>query len=88
MVPTILLTTLSYLSCFIMALVYGWYLTIPWLAKEPIHLLVCGSLIYGIAIGCYISVDYALALDCLPENKGPSEALGLWGERNNVMGYG
>merc|ERR1719473_1768958 len=35
--------------------------------------------LYGIGSGCYLAVDYALALDCLPPGRGSSELLGLWG---------
>merc|ERR1712118_360844 len=29
--------------------------------------------------GTYLSVDYALATDCLPKGKSVAEAFGLWG---------
>jgi len=38
-----------------------------------------GTLCYGVGSGAYLSVDYALALDCLPKGKTAGEALGLWG---------
>lgn len=40
--------------------------------------LFAGSL-YGIGSGAYLSVDYALALDCMPVTKTTAEAFGLWG---------
>jgi len=40
--------------------------------------LFAGSL-YGVGSGAYLSVDYALALDCMPETKTTAEAFGLWG---------
>lgn len=72
-----------YLSCGLMALTFCWYLLIPLLLdgsivpdwalgtwiQDTTHLLIIGSLVYGVAAGCYLSVDYALALDCLPEGK-------------------
>eukprot|EP00392_Amoebophrya_sp_AT5.2_P017361 g17705.t1 len=68
-----------YLSCVMMAVCYFSFLAIPFVpATSSLHLLLLGSCIYGIAAGCYMSVDYALALDCLPskDTKGSSEALG------------
>lgn len=45
--------------------------------------VVAAAVFYGIGSGAYLSVDYALALDCLPEGKTSAEALGLWG----VVGF-
>merc|ERR1712139_347221 len=42
-------------------------------------LVMVSACIYGLAIGGYLSVDYALALDCLPGPKTNAEAFGLWG---------
>jgi len=62
---------------------YVGYCVIP-LIWAPEHgglfaVYVMGSM-YGLGIAGYTSVDYALAIDCLPESqKGSSEALGLWG---------
>eukprot|EP00747_Dinoflagellata_sp_TGD_P166802 gnl/TRDRNA2_/TRDRNA2_190164_c0_seq1.p1 gnl/TRDRNA2_/TRDRNA2_190164_c0~~gnl/TRDRNA2_/TRDRNA2_190164_c0_seq1.p1 ORF type:complete len:463 (+),score=50.53 gnl/TRDRNA2_/TRDRNA2_190164_c0_seq1:183-1571(+) len=64
-----------------MSMVYIGYLLCPLAGpdKGMIWVYVLGGA-YGIGSGCYLSVDYALALDCLPEKaKGSSEALGLWG---------
>ncbi|CAD7928935.1 unnamed protein product [Amoebophrya sp. A25] len=81
---------LVYVSCAMMALCYMWYLAIPYLPQfSTLQTLLLGSCIYGIAAGCYMSVDYALALDCLPEKstKGSSEALGLWGISGFIGSY-
>ena len=44
-----------------MTAIYLWYLYIPYYAPESwVWLLLTGSAVYGIAIGCYMSVDYAL----------------------------
>ncbi|CAE7881338.1 unnamed protein product [Symbiodinium microadriaticum] len=45
--------------------------------------VVAAAVFYGIGSGAYLSVDYALALDCLPKGKTAAEALGLWG----VIGF-
>jgi len=42
-------------------------------------LVVFAGLCYGIGSGAYLSVDYALALDCMPSGKTAAEAFGLWG---------
>jgi len=74
---------LIYFACAAMATVYAGYCLVP-LFFDPhggaiiaVYALGC---LYGLGIAGYTSVDYALALDCLPEkHKGSSEALGLWG---------
>jgi len=74
---------LIYFACATMGTTYVGYCVIP-LIWSPGHgaltaIYVMGSL-YGLGIAGYTSVDYALAIDCLPESqKGSSEALGLWG---------
>merc|ERR1719329_1638436 len=37
------------------------------------------STLAGLGNSAYLSVDYALALDCLPQGKTAAEAFGLWG---------
>lgn len=58
---------LVYVACVVMAVVYMGFLGSPWLGPERGLVLVyfLGAL-YGVASSCYQSVDYALALDCLP----------------------
>lgn len=74
---------LIYFACAAMASVYIGYCTVPLLFSpgQNAELAVYGlGCLYGLGIAGYSSVDYALALDCLPEKqKGSSEALGLWG---------
>mmetsp|Transcript_30055 Transcript_30055/g.55483 ORF Transcript_30055/g.55483 Transcript_30055/m.55483 type:complete len:473 (-) Transcript_30055:112-1530(-) len=43
----------------------------------PVALL--AGLCFGVGSGAYLSVDYALALDCMPVGKSTAEAFGLWG---------
>jgi len=80
--PNVGRKTLIYFSCISMAIVYVGYCLVPLFfegqdAMNAVYVL--GSL-YGFAVSGYTSVDYALAIDCLPETqKGSSEALGLWG---------
>jgi len=73
---------LIYVACTAMATVYFGYTAVPLLftigtpAENAVYALGC---LYGLGIAGYTSVDYALAVDCLPEGIGASEALGLWG---------
>lgn len=74
---------LIYFACFLMGSVYIGYCIVPGTVgpglKGMIVIYMLGG-IYGLGFAGYLSVDYALALDCLPEKqKGSSEALGLWG---------
>lgn len=81
--PSVGRKKLIYFSCASMATVYIGYCIVP-LVFHPDHgamgaVYGLGAL-YGLGIAAYTSVDYALAIDCLPEShKGSSEALGLWG---------
>lgn len=38
-----------------------------------------GGAIYGIGNGAYLSVDYALACDALPNKENAAKFLGIWG---------
>mmetsp|Transcript_1028 Transcript_1028/g.1806 ORF Transcript_1028/g.1806 Transcript_1028/m.1806 type:complete len:449 (+) Transcript_1028:102-1448(+) len=74
---------LIYFACSLMASVYIGYCLVPHTIgpglKGMIAIYMLGG-VYGLGFAGYLSVDYALALDCLPEkHKGSSEALGLWG---------
>ncbi|CAE7039672.1 unnamed protein product [Symbiodinium natans] len=52
---------------FISAPHFGWYV------------MEIGAVLYGLGAGSYMSVDYALALKCLPASKDSAQAFGLWG---------
>mmetsp|Transcript_48265 Transcript_48265/g.139834 ORF Transcript_48265/g.139834 Transcript_48265/m.139834 type:complete len:457 (-) Transcript_48265:83-1453(-) len=72
---------LVYAACAAMGLAYALYTVCPLFGPDlgMSGVYVLGGL-YGLGLGGYLSVDYALAIDCLPEkHKGSSEALGLWG---------
>lgn len=71
---------LVYASCVALAVVNLAYIVAP-LVVDTIRLLDIVrllSFLHGIATSTYISVDYALVLDCLPFGRGIGEALGLW----------
>lgn len=79
-----------YLACGLACGALVWIASDPWAIKT----LFIGAALYGIAEGAYVSVDYALALDCLPNGRGVSEALSLWnvsemiGATLGSVGYG
>lgn len=72
-----------YVACITMAVVYMGYIIAPALGpSNGLHLVWALGGVFGAGSGCYLAVDYALALDCLPKGtnaRGSSEALGLWG---------
>jgi len=72
---------LVYMACLCMGLAYAGYTICPLLGEKlGMHAVYMLGGLYGLGLGGYLSVDYALALDCLPEkHRGSSEALGLWG---------
>lgn len=63
----------------LMALTWVLYSVAPkcGLLTWPVVLL--AGLCFGVGSGAYLSVDYALALDCMPVGKTTAEAFGLWG---------
>jgi len=72
-----------YISCMFMSCTFLLYVLAPLNAKTSWPAVVAAAVFYGIGSGAYLSVDYALALDCLPKGKTAAEALGLWG----VIGF-
>ncbi|CAK9041195.1 unnamed protein product [Durusdinium trenchii] len=72
-----------YLSCMFMVCTFILYILAPLVPSLSWPAVVAAAVFYGIGSGAYLSVDYALALDCLPEGKTSAEALGLWG----VVGF-
>jgi MFS family permease len=66
---------LIYLACTVMAGVYVGYTFVT----SYYSVLVLG-LIYGASNGVYLAVDYALAVECLPDSgKDSAKDLALWG---------
>eukprot|EP00490_Sorites_sp_Unknown_P028478 CAMPEP_0114639980 /NCGR_PEP_ID=MMETSP0191-20121206/1454_1 /TAXON_ID=126664 /ORGANISM="Sorites sp." /LENGTH=135 /DNA_ID=CAMNT_0001851873 /DNA_START=240 /DNA_END=647 /DNA_ORIENTATION=+ len=72
-----------YISCMFMVCTFLLYVLAPLVPNVAWPVVVAAAVLYGIGSGAYLSVDYALALDCLPEGKTSAEALGLWG----VVGF-
>merc|ERR1719379_1723042 len=69
------------IACVTMALVYAGYIFCPILGTTyGMYCVYFLAGVYGVGTGAFLSVDYALALDCLPGgNRGPAESLGIWG---------
>ncbi|KAH0486153.1 MAG: hypothetical protein KVP17_001409 [Porospora cf. gigantea B] len=67
-----------YASCFIMALVYAAFVLTPFFSNRLAWILSV-SVLYGAGNGCFLSVDYALAIETLPDKLRPAQALGIWG---------
>mmetsp|Transcript_69648 Transcript_69648/g.123305 ORF Transcript_69648/g.123305 Transcript_69648/m.123305 type:complete len:468 (-) Transcript_69648:160-1563(-) len=69
-----------YTACAIMSTTFLLYVAAPLMPIDyRWYLVLCSGLCYGLGSGIYLSVDYALALDCLPVGKTTAEAFGLWG---------
>jgi MFS family permease len=66
---------LIYLACAVMAGVYVGYTFIT-----SYYAVMALGLIYGASNGVYLAVDYALAVECLPDSgKDSAKDLALWG---------
>lgn len=69
-----------YASCAVMICTFVLYIVAPKVGPNGSWpLVLTAGLVYGLGTGAYLSVDYALALDCLPATKTTAEAFGLWG---------
>jgi len=63
-----------YLSCGMMVFVYLAFLFTP-----PLAWILTIGFVYGMGNGSFLTVDYALAVDTLPDKKAAAKDLGLWG---------
>jgi MFS family permease len=63
----------------LMAVTFLLYVIAPKCGVFAWPCVLSAGLCYGIGSGAYLSVDYALALDCMPARKTTAEAFGLWG---------
>lgn len=48
------------------------------------HLLLLFAILYGVGYGAYLSVDWALALDAIPDLRNVARDLGVWGIASNL----
>lgn len=63
----------------IMSITFGIYIFAPQFVHFAWPIVLFGGTLYGLGAATYMSVDYALALECLPSGKTTAEAFGLWG---------
>jgi len=71
---------LVYFACAIMSFVYISFIFIPKFSYPTnLTLMYLCMVIYGCGNGAFLSVDYAIALDCLPDKTQTAQALGIWG---------
>eukprot|EP01063_Lacrimia_lanifica_P018451 TRINITY_DN25354_c0_g1_i1.p1 TRINITY_DN25354_c0_g1~~TRINITY_DN25354_c0_g1_i1.p1 ORF type:complete len:494 (+),score=148.73 TRINITY_DN25354_c0_g1_i1:67-1548(+) len=72
---------LIYVACCTMALVYVLFIVCPLVVPQDyaLHTIFSVAAIYGLGNGCYLAVDYALALDVLPNKATSAQDLGVWG---------
>lgn len=75
---------LIYFSCMLMISTFILYVVAPKQAPDRVWpTVILAAVLYGVGSGAYLSVDYAIALDCMPRGKSSAEAFGLWG----VIGF-
>eukprot|EP00382_Lankesteria_abbotti_P010978 CAMPEP_0113864274 /NCGR_PEP_ID=MMETSP0372-20130328/17142_1 /TAXON_ID=340204 /ORGANISM="Lankesteria abbotti" /LENGTH=266 /DNA_ID=CAMNT_0000847251 /DNA_START=708 /DNA_END=1505 /DNA_ORIENTATION=+ /assembly_acc=CAM_ASM_000359 len=70
---------LIYCSCGIMSVAYGAFLLAPVFGAYAFMSLLPVAVLYGVGNGCFLAVDYALALATTPDEGNTGKALGLWG---------
>jgi MFS family permease len=65
-----------YIACAVMTSTYIGFLTSPKFPtrEEQLTSIYVWAAIYGLGNGCYLAVDYALALDCLPWERARSRS--------------
>jgi len=63
-----------YLACGMMVLVYLIFAFSP-----PLSVILAIAFVYGMGNGSFLTVDYALAVDTLPDKVNAAQDLGLWG---------
>jgi MFS family permease len=68
-----------YISAVVMAATYYGFLVAPYFGEYRMLAIYIMSSFYGLGNGCYLAVDYALALDCLPSKETAGKDLGVWG---------
>jgi MFS family permease len=68
-----------YISATVMAATYYGFLMASYFGEYRMLAIYVMSSFYGLGNGCYLAVDYALALDCLPSKETAGKDLGVWG---------
>lgn len=67
-----------YISCMFMVCTFLLYVLAPLVPSLAWPVVVAAAVFYGVGSGAYLSVDYALALDCLPEHRQKPWGSGVW----------
>eukprot|EP01062_Namystynia_karyoxenos_P045809 TRINITY_DN34121_c0_g1_i1.p1 TRINITY_DN34121_c0_g1~~TRINITY_DN34121_c0_g1_i1.p1 ORF type:complete len:490 (+),score=141.25 TRINITY_DN34121_c0_g1_i1:71-1540(+) len=73
---------LVWVACAITCLVYTGFALVPHAVagtQARLRAMYTLAAFYGLGNGCYLAVDYALALDCLPDKATAARDLGVWG---------
>lgn len=70
---------LIYLACLSMTSVYVAFLLSPLFGDKAFGFVLATAAIYGAGNGCFLAVDYALALATIPNKENTTQALGIWG---------
>merc|ERR1719313_251143 len=68
-----------YIACAFMIATYALFIAAPKAGESKWTIGLIAGALYGAGNSAYLSVDYALALDCMPVSKTKAEAFGLWG---------
>lgn len=68
-----------YIANLLMGMTFVLYTIAPKCGDLAWGVVLAAGFCFGVGSGAYLSVDYALALDCLPAGKTAAEAFGLWG---------
>jgi MFS family permease len=68
-----------YISAIVMSATYYGFLSAHYFGEFRMTAIYVISAFYGLGNGCYLAVDYALALDCLPSKETAGKDLGVWG---------
>eukprot|EP00756_Hemistasia_phaeocysticola_P058199 Hpha_TRINITY_DN34825_c0_g1::TRINITY_DN34825_c0_g1_i1::g.167857::m.167857 len=70
-----------YFACVVMIGVYAGFCVLPLVLEQEdlLPAIYAVAAFYGVGNGCYLSVDYALALDTLPDKAAAARDLGVWG---------
>ena len=73
--------SMIYFACAVMTVVYVLFVVVPLIApaESVIYYIYGVAAFYGVGNGCYLAVDYALALDVMPSKATSGQDLGVWG---------
>lgn len=70
---------LIYLACFIMSVCYFMLAISPVFGANAFYFVWFSAVVYGIGNGCFLAVDYSIALTTLPDKSKAAQSLGIWG---------